>query len=383
MIRDVRILPVLNSRDETTVRADILTRTGTYSATAPCGKSKGRYEAKTQPFKKIKTSFSGVRKKLIGLNEKEFPVIDDALEQLGTDRIGGNLAIALSMAAVRAAGKGDACAALGGTKSFPYPLGNVVGGGAHGGGLTIQEVLVAPLRAKNIRQAIGTNWAIWCAVGSELAAHGVVSRNDEGAWTAAVDELEALRIVAAAAKRYGAVVGIDVAASQLYKNGRYRWRSIGRTMDAGEHFDFVRKLIRRFKLFYVEDPFVETDWESFEGLTARTRTLVCGDDLFATQPERLNIGVCRHAARAAIIKPDQAGTVSRALAAIRIAANGGLVHVVSHRSGETCDAFISDLAVATGAPLLKCGIFGGERVAKANRLLELWDRVKRPAMAKF
>ncbi|MEM7824030.1 MAG: enolase [Candidatus Aenigmatarchaeota archaeon] len=383
MIKNVRIEPVLNSRGETTIFAEIITNRGTYSASAPSGKSKGAYEAKAQPFEKIKKLFPAVRKKLVGLDESEFSIIDDTLESIGVDRMGSNLAIALSMAAVRAAGNGEAYAALGGIKSFPYPLGNVVGGGVHGGGLSIQEVLVIPVKAKNVREAIDTNFAIWHAVGNELGAHGITGRNDEGAWVATADEAETLGIVTNAAKKFGAKVGIDVAAGQLYKGGKYYWPSLGRTMSKSEQMDKILDFIKEFRLVYVEDPFTETDWESFAQLMKKTKILVCGDDLFATQPERLDIGVHRKAARAAIIKPDQAGLISKTLRAIHIAKDGGLAHVVSHRSGETCDTFIADLAVATGAPLIKCGISGEERVVKANRLAELWDKVKKPVMTKL
>jgi enolase len=383
MIRNVRIFPVLNSRDETTIRTEIVATDGTYSATAPSGKSKGRYEAKAQPFGKIKKLFPLIKKKLVGLDEREFGVVDDALESLGINRIGGNLAIALSMAAVRAAGRGEAYAALGRIKSFPYPLGNVIGGGAHGGGLSLQEILVIPAKAKDVSTAVETNFAIWRAAGSELKTYGTTGRNDEGAWTSSIDEFRSLEIVRRVARRFGAKIGVDVASGQFYKNGKYRWSSIGRTMGKDEHFDFIRELIKKFGLIYVEDPFIENDWESFSRLTKLTEVLVCGDDLFATQPERLDIGIHRHAARATIIKPDQAGTISKTLRAIHMAKDAGIVPVVSHRSGETCDAFISDLAVATGTPLLKCGISGGERVAKANRLIELWDNIKKPKMTKL
>ncbi len=381
MIRDVRIFPVLNSRGETTVRAQVFTNFGAYSAMAPFGKSKGKYEAKEQPFKKIKKIFPSVKKKLVGLDEKKFSVVDNTLDRLGINRIGGDLAIAISMATVRAAGKGDAYNALGGIKSFPFPLGNVIGGGAHGGGLSIQEILVIPKKAKDVRTAVRTNVAIWRAVGSELASLGAVGKNDEGAWTSSADEFESLGIAAKIAKRFGARIGIDAASGQLYKNGKYTWPSIGRKMDVGEHFDFIMDLIKKFNLTYVEDPFIDTDWKNFARLTKQTNILICGDDLFATHHKRMAIGVKKHAARATIIKPDQAGTISETLHAIRVASRGGILPVVSHRSGETTDAFISDLAVAIGAPLLKCGVFGKERVAKADRLIALWDKARSPKMA--
>jgi len=383
MIRDVRIKPILNSRGNQTVCAEIITETGSYFANAPSGKSKGEYEVKDLPFAKIKKLFPIVRKNIVGVDEKEWCLVDDRLESMGLNKIGGNLSIALSIAAVRAAGEGEAVDALGGAKSFPYLLGNVLGGGAHGGSLSIQEILVIPAKAKDVATAAKTNFAIWRAVGSELKNHGTVGNNDEGAWTADVNELEALGIVAGVAKKFGARIGVDVAAGELYKNGKYHWPSLGKTLNKSQQMDMILNLIKEFKLVYVEDPFIETDWESFRELTKRTKILICGDDLFATHPERLKIGVSKKAARATIIKPDQCGLVSKALRSIDIAREGNIVHVVSHRSGETLDPFIADLAVATGAPLLKAGVSGIERVAKANRLIELWNKVKKPRMTKL
>lgn len=381
MIRDVRIKPVLNSRGDQTVRAEIVTERGTYSANAPSGKSKGEYEARALQFAEVKRIFPAVRKKLIGLDEN---LIDEKLGALGINKIGGNLAIALSIAGVRAMGEGDAWHGLGEDPrkfTFPYLLGNVLGGGAHGGNLSIQEILVIPAKAKDVKTAAKTNMAIWKQLSSELP--GKIGTNDEGARTADIDEREALSIVGKVAKKFGAVVGIDAASGEMYKNGKYFWKSLGKSLSKAQQMDMILDLIKEFKLVYVEDPFIDTDWESFRELTKQTKILVCGDDLFATNPGRLRKGVAMKAARATIIKPDQIGLVSEAVQSINIAKRGGLAHVVSHRSGETKDAFIADLAVATGAPLLKAGVHSVVREAKAKRLIELWDKVKKPKMTKL
>ena len=142
-------------------------------------------------------------------------------------------------------------------------------------------------------------------------------------------------------------------------------------------------LIRTYRLAYVEDPFQENDYASFTELTRKAKCLVVGDDLFATQVSRLKEGIRRKACNAIIIKPNQVGTVSRALDAVKAAKRAGYATVVSHRSCETEDSFISDLALGTGSPIIKCGVFGKERQAKLERLVKIWGKVKGPSMARL
>jgi enolase len=285
------------------------------------------------------------------------------------------------MAIARAATGNRPYRLLGEKSVFPFPMGNAAGGGAHMGSTSIQEFLVIPVKAKTMREAIETNAAVWQEVGRVFNRSRHTGRNDEGAWISGTDDVQTLDVVAEAAEHNGARVGIDVAAGQMFSNGRYRWASLKKEFDTGEQLEFLRLMIQKYRLFYVEDPFNENDYGAFAELRKRTDCLISGDDLYASQPLRIAQGSHHGATNAAIIKMDQAGTVSRALRAIDACKNAKMEHVISHRSGETCDAFISDFSVATGARLLKCGIAGGERVAKLNRLFEIWNEAEGPRMA--
>jgi enolase len=248
--------------------------------------------------------------------------------------------------------------------------------------------LVYPAKAKDIFEAIETNFKIWGEVGKLLQLKGfTVGRNDEGAWIVRKDDLKTLEIVTSVAEKYGAKVGIDVAASQFYKKGKYVYYHLKKKFDSGDQLEFMKHLIKTYKLSYVEDPFHENDFASFAELRKSVSCLVVGDDLFATNLHRIMKGIDKESCNGVIIKPDQAGLVTRAIHAADVAKRGGLVPIVSHRSGETEDAFISDLAVALEAPLIKFGISGTERVAKVNRLIEIWNGIKnskmRPQMAKL
>jgi enolase len=163
--------------------------------------------------------------------------------------------------------------------------------------------------------------------------------------------------------------------------GRYQWASLKKEFDTAEQLEFLKMMIQKYRLVYVEDPFGENDYNAFAELRKATKCIICGDDLYASQPLRIAQGSHYGATNAAIIKMDQAGTVSRALRAIDACDNAQMAYVVSHRSGETCDPFISDFAVGAGAKLIKCGIAGGERTAKLNRLLEIWNETENAQMS--
>lgn len=367
MIKELGISVLRNSRGDKTVKVCINSK---YCASSPSGKSKGRHEARELPVSRVIKNFRRMKHGFTGM--ESFGAVDRKLERLGINKVGGNFSIALSMASVRMEGNGQAYRALGRAKAFPYPLGNVVGGGAHGGNTDIQEFLVFPKKARTMAEALKTNRKIWEQVGKKLKAR---KKNDEGAWMAKADDYKTLDVLTDIAERNCALVGIDMAATQLYAKGNYVYKKLGMRMDDGLQMDFVEGLIRKYRLAYVEDPFHEEDYTSFRKLTRKVRCMVCGDDIFATQAKRM-----RRVANAMIIKPNQAGTVSRTLKAIEKAKKMKMVTVVSHRSGETMDPFISDLAVATGAQLIKCGVYGRERVAKHKRLVELWKKAERPRM---
>lgn len=373
IIKNIELKFIQNSRGEKAPKIIINEK---YWAAAPSGKSKGKYEAKVYSLSKVKKDFSILKGKLIGLND--FREVDKILEN---GKISGDLSIAVSMAVIRMQSDNKIFEFLNSeARTFPYPLSNIIGGGAHGGNTDIQEFLVFPKKAKNIREAVKTNYKIWEEAGKNLDRKKN-GRNDENAWTTKLNDLESLEFLSEIARKHKACLGMDMAASGFYKNGKYVYKKLGMKLDAGEQLEFVKNLIKSYKLKYIEDPFHENDFKSFSELRRKVGCLVVGDDLFATNPIRLKRGL--RACNGIIIKPNQAGTVSKTLETIKIAKRAGMKIIVSHRSGETLDSFISDLSVGVSANLLKCSIYGEEREAKYKRLEEIWDMVGKARMGRI
>ncbi|MXR42278.1 phosphopyruvate hydratase [Halobaculum sp. WSA2] len=396
LIESVSLRRVLDSRGNPTVEADVLTQSGGFGrAAAPSGASTGEYEAlELPPMEAIAAAREHAVPRLEGSvhagNQRD---VDAALHAAdGTEdfsEIGANSAVAISMAASKAGA--DVLGAplfqhLGGTfrdadRSFPVPLGNVVGGGEHAADAThIQEFLSAPVGAPSVAEAVFANADVHAAVAEILADRGIAAaKGDEGAWAPAVSDAEAFEIVDEATSRVEDAVGfeirfgLDVAASELYDAdaGVYRYGDVERT--STEQVEYMAELVDEYDLAYVEDPLDEDDYDGFADLTDRVgdRTLICGDDLFVTNVERLSRGIDEGAANSILIKPNQIGTLSDAFDAVELAQRNGLDAVVSHRSGETEDTTIAHLAVATGASFIKTGTVGGERTAKLNELIRI------------
>ncbi len=383
MIKSVKIRVIKNSRKEDTIEVALKTGSGVFRSSAPSGKSKSSYEAKDIGISALE-HFAEVKREIIGLEESPM-FVDNILEALGGDgfeRIGGNLSIAVSMAVLKAAAKGKVYKRLNPkAATLPLPLGNAIGGGAHRGGTAIQEFLVFPKNPKTMKEAIESNALAWKLAGKNLKRSvALTGRNDENAWTSKLDDIKTLEFIRKIADETNSSIGLDFAASQLYKNGEYSYGS--KTVRVEEQIDFVKEIIQTYNVSYVEDPFHENDFQSFSELSRKVKCIICGDDLYATNRERLAKGIEMQATNAIIIKPNQAGTVSRALEVAELAKKNKIMPVASHRSGETKDSFIADLAVGIGAPLIKCGIYGKERTAKLDRLKEIWKELKKPKMAK-
>jgi enolase len=383
---------VLDSRGNATVEADVLTVSGGFGrAAAPSGASTGEYEAiELPPGEAIAAARKHAVPRLVeevhAGNQRE---VDAALRGAdGTEdfsELGANSAVAISMAAAKAGA--DVLGAplyqhLGGAfrgDAFPVPLGNVVGGGEHAADAThIQEFLAAPVGAPSVEEAAFANAAVHEEVGDLLAARGVAAaKGDEGAWAPAIDDSEAFELVQTACESVSAEFGfevgfgLDIAASELWDGEGYQYGDTVRSPE--EQVEYVADLVEEYDLVYVEDPLEENDFAGFADLTDRVgdRTLVCGDDLFVTNVERLQQGIDQGAGNSILIKPNQIGTLSLAVDAIELATRNGVTPVVSHRSGETEDATIAHLAVATGAPFIKTGTVGGERTAKLNELIRI------------
>jgi enolase len=398
-IGSVALRRVLDSRGEATVEADVLTESGGFGrAAAPSGASTGDHEAvELPPGEAIAAARRQAVPRLVGeIHAGDQRAVDAALRSAdGTDNfseIGANAAVAISMAAAKAAA--DVLGAplyqhLGGafrgpgSRDFPVPLGNVVGGGEHAAEATdIQEFLAIPVGAPSVEEAAFANAAVHAAVADELADRGITAGlGDEGAWAPPVDDATAFEIATAAADAvaddlgFEIGVGVDVAAAELYDAdaGVYRYADGARTPD--EQIEYIATLVEEHDLAYVEDPLDEEDFAGFAALTERVgdRTVLCGDDLFATNVSRLERGIEAGAANALLVKPNQIGTLSDAFDAVERAARVGYDVVVSHRSGETEDATIAHLAYATDAPFVKTGAVGGERTAKLNELIRIAD----------
>ena len=394
-ITSVSLRRILDSRGNPTVEADVLTESGGFGrGAAPSGASTGEYEAIELPAAEaIAAAREHAVPRLEGLFVGDQRAVDAALHAAdGTDdfsAIGANSAVATSMAAAKAGA--DVLGVplyqhLGGAfrgDGFPIPLGNVVGGGEHAKEAThIQEFLAAPVGAPSVSEAVFANAAVHAAVGDVLDERGVpAAKGDEGAWAPAISDAEAFEVVEDAVDRVADEVGfevqfgLDVAAAELYDADRDAYVYGDETRTTAEQVDYVAELVEEYDLAYVEDPLDENDYEAFAELTDRVgdQTLICGDDLFVTNVERLQAGIDVGAANSILIKPNQIGTLSDAFDAVELATEHGMESVISHRSGETEDATIAHLAVATDAGFIKTGTVGGERTAKLNELIRIAD----------
>jgi enolase len=377
MIKNIVLSEIYNSCEEKTIKISIRNEDGVYSAISPSGTSKGSYEAATLDLEEVKRIFPKIKKNLLGKREDEADII---MEKIGIEKIGANLSTAISMAVARALTKNNPYKLLKKEPEFfPFPLGNVIGGGMHGGYLSEQELLVIPVKAKTVEEAMKTNLSIWKEIGKSIEPF-VLGKNRENAWMCSLNDLKAIEILTDVAKNFGAGVGIDFAANSLY-NDRYYYKHPDRNFSAEDQLDFILDLIKTYKLVYVEDPFEENDFENLAELTKKAKCLVVGDDYFATQKSRLEHGINRKAGNAIIIKPNQVGTIRGTLETVKTAKMASYTPIISHRSCETEDSFIADLAVAVEAPIIKCGVFGKEREAKLKRLVDIWDETKKPKMA--
>jgi len=393
LITDIKLRRVLDSRGNPTVEADVVTESGGFGrAKAPSGASTGEHEAIELPVSEaIASARQEAVPRLVGdVYAGDQRGVDATLHAAdGTDDfsgIGANSAVAISMAAAKAAA--DVLGAplfqhLGGTfkgDELPTPLGNVIGGGEHAADATdIQEFLSVPVGAPSVEDAVFANAAVHAAISDIFAERGIAAgKGDEGAWAPSIDDGEAFEIMAEATELvedevgFGIRFGLDVAAAEMYEDGAYQYSDGEKTTE--EQIEYIAALIEEYNLLYVEDPLDENDFEAHAELTDRvssSETLICGDDLYVTNVTRLERGIEGDATNSILIKPNQIGTLSDAVDAIELATENGYESVVSHRSGETEDTTIAHLATATGTPYIKTGAVGGERTAKLNELIRI------------
>lgn len=366
-VKELALRRALDSRTNWTVEAEI----NSEISLAPAGASRGKHEAKCFLPENLKEIENQLEIKFLDreVNQEEF---DKSLKEAdGTENFSniGAVSIASSMALKRASGFRYG-------KKFPYPLSNVIGGGAHGGNTSIQEFLVIPLEADTFPEAIDTNAKIYREF-KKRYSQKIMGINDEGALITRMNDEDTLKTLKKVSENYGAKIGLDLAASEFFDGSKYVYDSLNMELNPGRQKKFIKKLIEEYGLVYVEDPFEQEDFKRHAELRKETdNCLIVGDDLFTTNPSRLREGTNKGSGNSIIIKPNQIGTITDTKRTINIARDRGFVPVISHRSGETCDSTISDLALEWEIPIIKAGI-ADIRIAKLNKLLRLWYKMSR------
>ena len=399
---------VLDSRGESTVEVDLSSNGIMVRVAAPSGKSRGKWEVQPFPDGGVDEAVERVRKllapELIGMNVDRQQQIDEKLHEVdGTERfsrIGGNTAYAVSIATALLSAtvhKKPLYQKLAGSSKvrISLPLGNVVGGGAHAKGkrTDVQEFLVVPTKASSAIQAAEANVKVHSEVAQLAVQQGMsmIGKGDEGGYVLDMKTEQALDLISKACQTVsigtGADVriGLDVAASSLWdeKQQAYIYKRDGKKRNEGEQIEFMLDLIERYRLVYVEDPLHEDAFEAFAELRKKAGgALICGDDLLVTNASRIDQAVKRGSANAIIIKTNQVGTLSDSRRAVEKAQAAGYVTVMSHRSGEVCSGELAQIAVGLSCPMIKCGVIGGERIAKLNELVRIEeDAEKRKILA--
>jgi len=409
IISDVYAREVLDSRGNPTVEVEVLLESGAQGrAIVPSGASTGAYEAvELRDGDKSRYLGKGVLTAVKNVNEIIAPEIIgwDALDQVGIDRrmieldgtpnkgkLGANAILAVSMAVARAAA--DAVGVplyvyLGGfnAKTLPVPMMNILNGGAHAdNNVDIQEFMVLPVGATSFAEALRTGAEIFHNLKSVLKAKGLnTAVGDEGGFAPNLgSNEEALATIIEAIEKAGykpgvdVMLGMDVASTEFYKDGKYHLEGEGRSFTSAEFVDFLAGLVDKYPIISIEDGCAEDDWEGWNLLTDRLggKVQLVGDDLFVTNTARLSEGIKKGVANSILVKVNQIGTLTETFDAIEMAKRAGYTAVVSHRSGESEDSTIADIAVATNAGQIKTGAPSRtDRVAKYNQLLRIEDQL--------
>jgi enolase len=419
-ILDISAREILDSRGNPTVEADVILTTGTMGrAAVPSGASTGEHEAiELRDNDKSRFGGKGVRNAVQNIEEKIAPALNgfDVTDQIGIDHtmieldgtdnkanLGANAILAVSLAAARAAATEVGMPLyryLGGPLSrvLPVPMMNIINGGAHAANtVDFQEFMIVPVGADSFSEGLRMGVEVFHSLKKVLSKRKLGTNvGDEGGFAPDLkDDEDALRVIIEAIESAGFAPGkqvalaLDVAASELYSGGSYTFKKSGAgTKDAKGMIDLYARWLDEYPIVSIEDGLAEDDWKGWEQLTQTLgdRCQLVGDDLFVTNTERLARGIETGVANAILIKVNQIGTLTETLESIEMARAAGYLSVISHRSGETEDTFIADLAVATGAGQIKTGSASRtDRVAKYNQLLrieeELGDSAEYPGGA--
>ncbi|AIJ26033.1 MULTISPECIES: phosphopyruvate hydratase [Amycolatopsis] len=403
VIEQVGAREILDSRGNPTVEVEVALDDGTLArAAVPSGASTGEHEAvelrdgdpKRYNGKGVERAVAAVLDEigpeLAGVDAVDQRIVDQKLVDLdGTpdkSRLGANALLGVSLAVAKAAAESaelELFRYLGGPNAhvLPVPMMNILNGGAHADtDVDIQEFMIAPIGAESFREALRWGTEVYHSLKSVLKGRGLATGlGDEGGFAPSLSSnREALDLITTAIEKAGYAPGrdialaLDVAATEFFSAGSYTFEGSKRT--AEQMGAYYRELVDAYPLVSIEDPLSEDDWDGWVALTQQIgdRVQLVGDDLFVTNPDRLEDGINRGAANALLVKVNQIGTLSETLDAIALATSSGYKSMMSHRSGETEDTTIADLAVATGVGQIKTGAPArSERVAKYNQLLRI------------
>ena len=408
-IVDIRAREVLDSRGNPTLEADVVLASGVVgSAMVPSGASTGEREAielrdgdKTRYLGKgvlnaINNVKTEIRDAIVGMDVADQSGIDNKMIALdGTDtkaRLGANALLAVSMAAAHAAAK-EAGQPLyrhlnkSGEFIMPVPMMNIINGGSHAdNSVDLQEFMILPVGAPTFREAIRYGAEVFHSLSNVLKSKGLATTvGDEGGFAPNLSSNEeAISVILQAIEQAGYMpgrdiyLGLDAAASEYYADGIYDLASEGKTYSSAQMADFFVDWVDRYPIISIEDGFDENDWDGWKLITEKLggRIQLVGDDLFVTNPKILQKGIERNIANSILIKVNQIGTLTETFAAVDMAHKASYTAVMSHRSGETEDVTIADLAVATGTGQIKTGSLSrSDRVAKYNRLMKIEEEL--------
>ncbi len=407
-IADIKAREILDSRGNPTVEVDVTLESGAFGrAAVPSGASTGSFEAVEKrdgdstrylgkgTLKAVESVNTAIADALIGYDAADQAEIDSSLIKLdGTENkenLGANALLGVSLACAKASADyyGQTLYRyLGGLQAFrlPVPLMNIINGGAHADNpLDIQEFMIVPYGASSFSEALRMGTEIFHHLKTILKKNNQITAvGDEGGFAPNLaNTKEAIELIIQAIESAGykpgdeVMLALDVAATELYENGEYNFKGEGKRFKAPELIQFYQDLCENYPIYSIEDGFAENDWEAWEMATEELPgTQMVGDDLFVTNVTRLAEGIQRGAANAILIKPNQIGTLTETLATIGLAQLSSCGVILSHRSGETEDSTIADIAVATNAGQIKTGSLSRtDRLAKYNQLLRIEEEL--------
>jgi len=408
-IKAIQGREILDSRGNPTVEADVLLDDGSLGrAAVPSGASTGTREAvELRDGDSARYQGKGVSKAVANVNGaiSDAVVGMDAADQAGLDkhmieldgsenkgRLGANALLAVSLASAQAQARSNGLPLyrhLGGDTEYqlPVPMMNIINGGAHASNsVDLQEFMILPVGAGSMREAVRYGAEVFHALKSVLSGRGLnTTVGDEGGFAPDLSSNEAaIEVILEAITRAGFTagqdiyLGLDTASSEFYRDGKYVLASEGREFDAAGFIDYLSAWVDQYPILSIEDAMDENDWEGWKLLTEALgdKIQLVGDDLFVTNTSILQRGIDEHISNSVLIKPNQIGTLTETMAAISMAGNAGFTSVVSHRSGETEDVVIADIAVGSSATQIKTGSLSrSDRVAKYNRLMRIEEQL--------